>query len=185
MILVSPLLVECKDEDQQKKAVRVNALNGQKVKGVKVQSRIRGVITGIPEKESMEGMCANIKNVKVSEAKRLKTKTEGVVCDSLSVLLTFEEEILPEKVFIGYMSYDVKMYIPPPLRCFNCQRYGHVAAACKGKIRCSKCGGEDKYDECEEGARKNFCNCGGKHSAAYGGCEVYKRMQEVQKVKVY
>jgi len=171
-----------KDEVQQKKAIRANALNGQKIKGMKDQKRIRGVI--IPEKESMEGICTNIKNVNVSEAKRLKTKRDGVVCDSLSVLLTFEEERLPEKVFIGYMSYDVRMYIPPPLRCFKCQRYGHVAAACKGKIRCSKCGGEHKYDECEEGARKKCCNCGGEHSAAYGGCEVYKRMQEVQKVKV-
>lgn len=28
------------------------------------------------------------------------------------------------------------------------------------------------------------CNCGGEHSAAYRGCEVSKRMQEVQRVKV-
>ena len=62
---------------------------------------------------------------------------------------------------------------------------GHVAAACRGEIRCGKCGGEHKYDECEEGTRKKCCNCGGEHSAAYGGCEVYKRMQEVQRVKVY
>ena len=61
--------MECKDEEQQKKAVKVNALNELKVKGMKAHGRIRGVITGIPVKESMEGMSANIKNVKVSEAK--------------------------------------------------------------------------------------------------------------------
>lgn len=81
------------------------------------------------------------------------------------------------------MSYNVRVYIPPPLRCFTCQRYGHVAAVCKGKIRCSNCGGEHKYGECEEGATQKCCNCGGEHSAAHGGCEVYKRMFEVQKMK--
>lgn len=121
--------------------------------------------------------------MKVKEAKRLKMKKDGVLSDSLSILLTFEEKQLPDKVYIGFMSYSVRVYIPPPLRCFNCQRYGHVAAVCKGKIRCSKCGGEHKYGECEEGATQKCCNCGGDHSAAYGGCEVYKRMREIQRMK--
>lgn len=72
----------------------------------------------------------------------------------------------------------------PPLRCFKCQRYGHVAAICKGKQRCSKCSGEHEYGKCEEGAKLKCCNCGGEHSAAYGGCEANKRMQEVQRIKV-
>ena len=67
-----------------------------------------------------------------------------------SVMITFEEKELPDKVFIGFMCYDVKLYIPPPLRCYKCQRFGHVAAVCKGKMRCSKCGGEHEYEDCDK-----------------------------------
>jgi len=165
------LLVECIDEEQQKKAVKITKMNGQVVKGVIASDKemIRGVITGIPVKDSIEELIGNIKNVKIKEAKYLKMKRDGVLSDSLSILLTFDENRLPEKVLIGFMSYNVRVYIPPPLRCFKCQRYGHVAAVCKGKIRCSKCGEEHKYGECEEGVTQKFCNCGGDHSAAYGG----------------
>lgn len=180
------LLVECVDEEQQSRAVKITEFCGQNVKCVVGQDKelIRGVITGIPVDDSMEELVASIRNVKVKEAKRLKMKRDGVLKDSLSVLLTFDEMRLPQKVFIGFMCYDVRMYIPPPLRCFKCQRYGHVAAVCNGKTRCSKCGGEHKYGECAQGATQKCCNCGGNHSAAYGGCEVFKRMREVQRIKV-
>lgn len=172
--------------EQQQKAIKINKLNGLRVKCSMVYDKklVRGVITGIPLSESVDSVKEGIKNVKVREAKRLKIRRNGNICDSLSILLTFEEGNLPGKVFIGYMSYDVRVYIPPPLRCFKCQRYGHVAAICKGKQRCSKCSGEHEYGKCEEGAKLKCCNCGGEHSAAYGGCEANKRMQEVQRVKV-
>ena len=62
--------------------------------------------------------------------------------DSLSVLLNFEDLVLPGKLRIGYMSYYVGAYVPKPLHCYNCQRFGCVAVVCKGKRRCAKCGGE-------------------------------------------
>ncbi len=62
--------------------------------------------------------------------------------DSLLVMINFYQKKLLEKVYIGFMCYDVRLYIPPPLRGFKCQRFGHIAAVCKGKQRCGKCGGE-------------------------------------------
>ncbi len=70
-----------------------------------------------------------------------------------------------------------------PLRCFKCQRMGHVAAVCRGKVRCAKCEGEHDYDKCTEVNGLKCCNCGGSHSAAYGGCEVQMKAREVQKYK--
>ena len=81
------------------------------------------------------------------------------------------------------MSYDVRLYVPPPLRCFKCQKYGHVAAVCKGKQRCGRCAGEHEYGKCERGAKLKCCNCGGEHTSAYRGCEISKRAEEVQRVK--
>jgi len=90
----------------------------------------------------------------------LKTNKDGRV-DSLSVMLQFEEERLPERVKIGYISYPVRAYVRAPLRCYNCQRYGHIAKVCKAKRRCARCGGEHDYGRCDEGAEVKCCNCGG------------------------
>ena len=108
---------------------------------------------------------------------------EGIKCDSLSGMITFKEEKLPEKIYIGYMCYNVRLYIPPPLRCFKCQRFGHVAAVCKGKQRCGRCGGDHEYGKCAAGTKLKCCNCGEEHSSAYRGCKVSKRAAEVQRIK--
>lgn len=179
------LLVFCENEEQLKKALSVKKFNGKVVQCTKANDnrRTRGVITGVPANVTTEALKGNIKHVKVSEVKRLKTKRDGEICNSLSVMIVFEEEQLPDRVFVGYMSYDVKLYIPPPLRCYKCQRFGHTAAVCRAKKRCSKCGGEHEYEDCDKDY-KRCCNCGGEHSAAYQGCEFSKRAKEVQRVKV-
>lgn len=43
---------------------------------------------------------------------------------SLSFMIKFDESKLPGKVYIGFMSYEVRPYIPPPLRCLKWQKYG-------------------------------------------------------------
>lgn len=71
--------------------------------------------------------------------------------NDLPVFIDFQDEKLPERVKIGYMSYFVSKYVPPPLRCYKCQRYGHIV--CRGKQRCAKCGGEHRYEECGENVK--------------------------------
>ena len=107
------LLVICKDGGQQGKAIRISKINGKEVLCSLARDRnfIRGVVTGIPV-NILEGDIKNIKNAIVSDS------------DSLSVMITFKEEKLPEKIYIGYMCYNVRLYIPPQLRCFKCQRFG-------------------------------------------------------------
>ena len=52
--------------------------------------------------------------------------------------------------------------VPNTLRCFNC--YGHAASHSGGRVRCSICGGENKYSECSAAVPK--CpNSGGHRSA--------------------
>ncbi len=89
-----------------------------------------------------------------------------------------------DRVKLGFISYPVRKYIAPPLRCYKCQRYGHIATVCKAKTRCARCGGEHEFGKCEEGVGEKCCNCGGKHNAAYGGCEVRRKAVEIQQEKV-
>ena len=50
----------------------------------------------------------------------------------------------------GYLSVPVEAYIPNPLHCFNCQKYGHSSRACKSTALCMKCG-----EGGHEGAKSN------------------------------
>lgn len=82
---------------------------------------------------------------------------------------------------MGYLSCDVREFIPAPLPCFKCQRMGHTAGQCEGKLRCA---GEHEYGKCGQDTKIRCCNCGGEHSAAYGGSPVQRQAREVQKYKV-
>jgi len=177
------ILIFANSKEQQNKILKKTTLNKLKVTShiPGAASKVRGVISGIPTSVSIEEIMESLEDYDVCEAKRL-TKGKDKI-ESLSILLGFKKE-LPSRVQMGYMSYSVREYIPPPLRCFNCQRYGHAASQCRGKIRCAKCGGEHKYGECEQDAVLKCCNCGGNHSAAYGGCEKHKEAKEVQKCKM-
>lgn len=104
-----------------------------------------------------------MRNSAIKSAKRM---TRGVgKQESETVLAEFEWRALPNELYFGFVRYRVREYMPKPMRCFNCQEFGHVANMCKRK--CPRCGGEHGYGECEEGVRIKCCNCGGNHSASY------------------
>ena len=109
------MLIICKDGEQQGKAIRMSIVDDKKVQCSAFKSRklVRGVVTGIPVRISEDDIKGNITNAKVSEVRRLKASWNGIKTDSLSVMLIFDEERLPDKVFIGYMCYDVRPYVPP------------------------------------------------------------------------
>lgn len=124
----------------------------------------------------------NIKGRNVIEAKRLQRNREGNKEESLSVMLRFESsEVLPSKVMIGYVSFQVRAYVCAPLRCYNCQRYGHIASVCRAKKRCAHCGEEHEYGKFGSNVEAKCCNCGGAHNVAYRGCEARKRAVEIEK----
>lgn len=176
------LLIFANSEEQRDTILKKSTLNKIKITShiPGAATRARGVITGIPVSVSMEEIKESLSRYAIVDAKRLTKGKERI--DSMSILLSFSKE-LPQKVQMGYMFYPVREYIPPPLRCFKCQRFGHVASQCRGKMRCVKCGGEHQYGECVIDVLK-CCNCGGPHSAAYGGCEKQKEAKEVQKLRV-
>lgn len=98
-----------------------------------------------------------------------------------SVVLFFDAESLPERVSLGFQSFKVNTFIPRPIRCFKCQRYGHVASTCRGSRRCPKCGEDHDFTDCTN--EVSCCLCGGKHSAAFRGCKMYQDAFEIIKIK--
>ena len=126
--------------------------------------------------------CLASQGVKFVKRFRFKSSDSSELKDSKSVFLQFDTAVLPGEVKIGYLFFRVKQYVPRPLRCFKCNCYGHVAGHCRGKLRCSICGGQHKHSECSAAAPK--CpNCGGGHSANDKICPRCKRETEILKLK--
>ena len=60
-----------------------------------------------------------------------------------------------------------------PMRCFNCQGYGHPAKSCDRNTRCPICA--DSHDRDSECSRPPSCaNCGKGHSAFSKECQTWK-----------
>lgn len=144
------MFVKCKTAEQNNKALKLQTLCKKEIMDRKVVGErrgCRGVISGIPVGENLEELRKLIKGGEVTGIKRLQAVRNGEKVDSPSVLPEFQGNNLPERVMLGYMSFSVRVYVPPPLRCYKCQRFGHIASVCKG-VRCGRCRGEHVYDEC-------------------------------------
>jgi len=76
------------------------------------------------------------------------------------------------------------IFVSKPMRCFNCQRFGHTANNCKRQKRCARCGGDHDNGQCGSGISPKCCKCGGAHNVAFSGCEVMKRETNIQKLRV-
>ena len=107
----------------------------------KSETQSKGVITGIEIDITESEMLTTLKKHGVIEVKRLMRRRDGKLEKSLSLCLTFNTPNPPTKIQIGYEYFTVKPFIPPVIRCFNCQRLGHTANNCRSSTRCVRCGG--------------------------------------------
>jgi len=97
-------------------------------------------------------------------------------------IVTFNIPSAPKFLKIGYIRVPVTTYIPNPLRCFKCQRFGHGSRTCKNDTRCANCGqvGHNSGD-CHE--QLKCCNCAGTHSASSKECPKWVLEKKVQQIK--
>ena len=66
----------------------------------------------------------------VIRAKRIVLNKPDKVVRTNTIILTFQLPILPYSIKCGYLQVPVDPYIPNPLRCFKCQRFGHHQHNC-------------------------------------------------------
>ncbi|XP_033753085.1 uncharacterized protein LOC117336583 [Pecten maximus] len=173
------------DTTQKKKLLVLKQLGEFKiqVKTPLTSNRSEGVIYGVSTELSDKDLVESLSEEGVTRATRMKGRQYDSDKNSTTVRLTFSTKDIPERVAVGYRTFKVKLYVPPPLRCYKCNRYGHIAARCKGALRCQKCGGDHKVVDCKSEDLK-CVNCGGAHSAAYGGCTARKKAVDIVKIQV-
>lgn len=102
-----------------------------------------------------------------------------------NITITFEGKIMPKKVFIGMNAHTVRRYIPPPLQCYVCQRFGHGSKTCESESRCVHCAQTGhKPKDCPNREKDPVCaNCGGKHPACANKCPARQVNKEIIKFK--
>ena len=154
----------------------------------KTKNFCRGVIRcyelrGVSDDEIVDGL----EKCGVVGAKRVRVKKGGEEMDTDTVILTFDGLDLPEKVPVGYTMVNVRMYIPNPMRCFTCHRYGHTTASCRGTKTCGQCGGSDHVSE-DCTSTKHYCvNCGEgqtPHKVFDKKCPALLKEREIMNLKV-
>lgn len=149
-----------------------------------------GVVKGVPVEWSAEEIQSNISVPigcgKVLKARRFNYKVHGPPVEwkpSQTVVLTFDGQVLPKRVFLCYNSLPVELYSFPTIQCFNCCRFGHTKAKCNSKPRCYKCGQDHSGDSCNIESDVASClHCDGQHFATSRSCPEFERQTSV---KVY
>ncbi|GFW88370.1 transposable element Tcb1 transposase [Trichonephila clavipes] len=99
-----------------------------------------------------------------------------------SVFLNTRKPEKRDKKITGYLNCKIRPYIPNPLRCFKCQRFGHSQTACRGQLTCSRCAsvGHASSDCTLE---QKCVNCSQPHSADSKLCPKWKIEKEIQTIK--
>lgn len=179
------LLVETLNSDQIKRLCQLKKIGEMPVKvSVAKQYNIAKGVIYAPCLFDMteEEVVRELIEYKVTEARFMK---KGPMKRKTPlILLTFASSIIPLEIKCGYLNVRVDKYIPPPLRCYNCNGFGHTAKVCKSKLSCTKCDEEHERDEC---INLDFrcSNCKSKeHGALDKTCPVYIRERDIINIKV-
>ena len=92
--------------------------------------------------ESEQDICEYLKSQGVVGVKRFTIKKDHDVIQTNTLLLTFNSITVPKTLKIFYQFVPVDIYVPNPLRCYNCQRFGHHESDCPVDYCsvCEKCG---------------------------------------------
>ena len=141
--------------------------------------------------ETEENIRDYLQDQGVTHVKRFTIRRNNEVVPTNTLLLTFNAVEPPKSVKksvkIFYQIIPVEMYVPNPLRCFNCQKFGHHESNCpaeQGSV-CERCGtgnNDHQAHQCKQPAK--CVNCNGNHMSRSSECEVWKKEKEIMKLKV-
>ena len=110
-----------------------------------------------------------LKQYGVTSVKKISIKRDNKTIPTGTHILTFDIPTLPSSVKIASLNIKVETYIPNPLRCFCCQKFGHHQSKCTRKPICPKCG-EDGHPEEDCSSPVKCVNCEGAHPAFSRQC---------------
>ena len=180
------LLIEVKKKAHAENLLRTTTFHDLKVRVYPHTSlnTSKGVIRcaelrDCSEQEILDGT----KQQGVTAVKRFKIRRDGKLKDTNTFVFTFNTPTLPKTVKVAYFRVGVEIYIPNPLRCHHCQKYGHHEDRCSRDPVCPN------YDEMTSHSEKNCqkppkcINCGQNHNANSKECQIWHKEKEIVRVK--
>ena len=84
-------------------------------------------IMNLEESEITEGL----KDEGVVASRIIKKWKDGELINTPLVILTFNTPVIPDNIIVGYLNIRTELYIPNPLRCTMCQKFGHGKKMCR------------------------------------------------------
>lgn len=180
------LLIEVISPSQSRSLLKAKSLNGCPIEVTmhRTLNYCKGVVRSYETLTCEEDRIRdNLSDFGVVAVQRIVNRVKG---PTPVLIVTFCGDKLPSSIKMGFENCRVTPYIPYPLRCFNCQQFGHHGKSCAKSSVCAKCSGKghsSSHDTpCQNEAR--CANCSGMHPAFDRSCPVWKQEQEVQRLKV-
>ncbi|GFN74898.1 Gag-like protein [Plakobranchus ocellatus] len=178
------LMVELKSNDQAKKlgAIATFLDIPVTVSPHKSLNSSKGVIRSrdlrcCSEEEMVEELSG------VTHARRIKVRRGEDKIQTDTVVLTFDSPKPPSRIRAGYLTLDVRPYVPLPMRCYKCQRYGHGKDRCKKPATvCVRCG-KGGHVERDCSADPHCVNCREDQAASSKTCPKFLEEQAILRYK--
>lgn len=142
---------------------------------------------GVVRSRDLEGsdeveMVSNLKPQGVVAAKRISIRRNGEQILTNTYILTFGSPNLPTSIKAGFVNIPVSPFIPNPLRCFKCQRFGHHKDNCKRNAVCARCG-QEGHDDPDCRNELKCANCKSNHCAYSKECPQWLKEKEIQRIR--
>ncbi|KAG1649840.1 RNA-directed DNA polymerase from mobile element jockey [Nymphon striatum] len=143
----------------------------------------KGVIRSRDLKDcSEEELLTELADQGVTAVKKIIISKNKKKITTGTIIFTFNTPEPPKSIKAAYLNIKVERYIPNPLRCFKCQKFGHHQTSCKGEAACGKCGGANHSDDGCENA--SLClNCKGNHPSFSRECPNFLLEKQVVSYK--
>ena len=118
----------------------------------------------------------------VTAVKHIMANRDGKMEPTNTFILTFNLPTPPKAVKAAYMKLTVEQFIPNPLRCYNCQKFGHGKTKCRRQAVCARCSQEGHQDnDCTNPQR--CVNCSAAHPSYSKDCPEWQKQRDITQVK--
>lgn len=183
------ILIKTKNFTQSQKLLTLNKLGEIEI-SVQKDERLnssKGVCFSIEAGFCTESeLLDNLKDQKVIEIKRF-IRRDGKMTNMY--FITFGLATPPPNIFIGYENCKIELYIPNPLRCFKCLKFGHTKTKCTATNEiCMNCGDNVHTTNIDPNTKRclnesKCINCHGNHSSMSKTCPMFIKEKEIVLIK--